>query len=78
MLSAKVTKKFNSVAEAEAAGEAITPETNQKYERGARTRITVKNNVLTVIIDAQNSRALEASRHNYSELVSFVKSIEGV
>ena len=78
MFSTKITERFDTSEKAKAACEAIIPETNQKYERGSKTRITVKDNVLTIVVDAQNSRALDASKQNYTELASFVKSIEGV
>lgn len=77
MTSKKLVEKFDSVREAKAAFDSISPETNQRYEKNSKTSVSVKGKKVTILINSSNSSAMDSSIQHYSELLYFVKSIGG-
>ncbi len=50
-------------------------ETGKKHEKRAQTKMSVKNNRLTISIDAKDAAARNASQHSYTQMVTFLDTL---
>ena len=66
---------FPSRKLAGAVKESLTPEMNEKHEHRSRISLKVKNSTLSLIINALDKRAFQASASSYVSLIAFMTAL---